>query len=265
MARLHLFEWEDQPWLPQALRDFITDHLQFTFSVPETAPLREAVADILAPPLKRTGETRIVDVCSGGGGPLIASLPALTKRLGTNVTVCLTDLFPNTPAFEAIERQTHGAVTGERRAVSAFDVPHDLGRFQTIFTALHHFKPEDAKRVLADAAAKGRSIVVIEPFNRKAVVVTTIAGFLLGLLRTPFMGRMTLARFLWTYPIPIAPLVLSWDGCVSCLRAYTVDELLAMGRDVAPGYKWDAGEHAVALPRATLTLTYLIGEPAALG
>lgn len=261
MPRRHLFEWEDQPWLPRTLRDFITHHLQYTFSVPATEPLREAVVDILAPPLKRSGETSIVDVCSGGGGPLIPVIPSLSARLGTKVTARLTDLFPNEAAFKAIERDTGGTVTGDLSPVSAFDVPPGLGRFQTVFTALHHFKPDGAKRVLADAAAKGRTIAVIEPFNRKSAAATAIGGFLLGLLRTPFMGRMTPARFLWTYPIPIAPLILSWDGFVSCLRAYTPDELLAMGREVAPDYKWEAGEREVVLPRVKLTLTYLIGEP----
>lgn len=261
MPRMHLFEWEDQPWLPRTLRDFITHHLQYTFAVKATAPLREAVADILIPPLERTGETRIFDVCSGGGGPLIAVLPTLSARLSKPVTARLTDLFPNEDAFRALEKDTNGAATGELRPVSAFDVPQDLGKFQTVFTALHHFKPEDAKRVLADAAAKGRSIAVIEPFNRKATIPTTIGGFLLGWLRTPFMGRMTVKRFLWTYPIPIAPLVLAWDGCVSCLRAYTPDEMLAMGREVAPHYDWKAGEREVVLPMARLTLTYLTGEP----
>jgi len=261
MARLQLFEWEDQPWLPRALRDFITDHLQDTFSVPATQPLREAVVDILAPPLQRSGETNIIDVCSGGGGPLIAVMPTLAARLGTKVTAKLTDLFPNVDAFAAIERDTGGTVTGERTSISAFDVPKDLGCFQTIFTALHHFAPESAKKVLADAAAKRRTIVVIEPFNRKALVPTAIGGFLLGIFRTPFLGRMTLARFLWTYPIPIAPFILSWDGFVSCLRAYTTDELLAMARDVAPDYNWQAGERTAVMPSMSLTLTYLVGEP----
>lgn len=261
MARLHLFEWEDQPWLPRTVRDFITDHLQFTFAAPATGALREAVADIIIPPLVRSGETRIVDVCSGGGGPLIAVLPALSARLSKPVTARLTDLFPNKAAFERIERETSGAATGELSPVSAFDVPRELGRFQTVFTALHHFQPDDAKRILADATSKGRSIVIIEPFNRKAVVPTTIGGFLLGLLRTPFMGGMTVSRFLWCYPIPIAPLILAWDGCVSCLRAYRPGELMSMAREAAPNYKWIAGEREVALPRMKLTLTYLVGEP----
>jgi hypothetical protein len=62
-------------------------------------------------------------------------------------------------------RAAAAAVIGEFSSVSAFDVPRDVGRFQTVFTALHHFQPTDA-------------IAVIEPFNRKAMVATTIGGFL---------------------------------------------------------------------------------------
>lgn len=50
-------------------------------------------------------------------------------------------------------------------------------------------------------------------------------------------------------------------GFVSCLRAYTPNELLAMGREVAPDYKWETGKREVVLPRVKLTLTYLVGEP----
>lgn len=261
MARFHLFEWEDQPWLPRALRDFVTHHLEFTFSAPGTRLLRETVAEVLAEPLKRSGATSIVDVCSGGGGPLVAVLPNLEERLGMKIPARLTDLFPNVEAFQSIESATDGSVVGEIRPVSAFDVPPSFGRFQTVFTALHHFEPDAAKRVLADAAAKGRTIVVVEPFSRKSAAATAVGGFLLGVLRTPFMGRMTIARFLWTYPIPVAPMVLAWDGLVSCLRAYSPEELLAMGREVAPHYAWQAGEREVALPRAKLVLTFLTGEP----
>ena len=50
MARLQLFEWEDQPWLPSALRDFVTDHLRFAFNNPRAAGMRRTIAEILIPP-----------------------------------------------------------------------------------------------------------------------------------------------------------------------------------------------------------------------
>ena len=102
------------------------------------------------------------------------------------------------------------------------------GVFETLFTAFHHFKPDDAKRILADAAAKRRTIVVIEPFERANLPLMTVAGFVRGIIATPFVGQMTPARFLWTYPIPISAAVLAWDGAVSCLRAYQPNEMLCL-------------------------------------
>lgn len=67
LPRFHLFEWEDKSWQPRTLRDFITHHLQFTRAAPANESLREAMVEILAPPLNRSGETNIVDVCSCGG------------------------------------------------------------------------------------------------------------------------------------------------------------------------------------------------------
>ena len=258
MPRMHLSEWEDQPWLPVALRDFITDHLREAMSAPGAAPLRNAVAEILAPSLERSGETTIVDVCSGAGGPLVPAMPEISARLGKQVRLRLTDLFPNEGAFRAIEQESGGLVSGEPSPVSAFDVPENLGRYQTICTALHHFRPDDAARILADAVRKRRTIAVIEPFNRKSLVPTTIGGLLVGILRTPFMEGMTVSRLLWTYPVPVAPMILAWDGMVSCLRAYTADELLAMARSVSPDYSWQSGETMTGGP---FSVTWLIGEP----
>ena len=114
MARLQLFEWEDQPWLPSALQDFVTDHLRFTFSNPRAAGMRRTIAEILTPPLERSDAKAIVDVCSGGGGPLPAVLPLLEAGLGRPLRATLTDLFPNARAFEAVQSVSDGRVRGER-------------------------------------------------------------------------------------------------------------------------------------------------------
>ena len=36
------------------------------------------------------------------------------------------------------------------------------------------------------------------------------------------------SRLLWTYLVPVIPLVLLFDGIVSCLRSYRPDELLKL-------------------------------------
>ena len=68
MRRMHLFEWEDQPWLPRVFRDFITDQLRYTHNQPMREPVNAAIAARLAAVLVRTKTTQIVDLCSGAGG-----------------------------------------------------------------------------------------------------------------------------------------------------------------------------------------------------
>lgn len=259
MGRLHLFEWEDQPWLAQSLRDFVTDHLRFTLSSASFAPMHLAIANILLPPLAQSGASHIVDTCSGGGGLWSALLPILRERSGRDVTVRMTDLFPNTVALRQIENESGGAMTFSAQSVSAFDVPAELGSFQTLFTAFHHFKPDDACAVLADACRKRRTIVVVEPYSRKDAVGVALGSLISGILLTPFIKGMGWKRFFWTYPIPLSAAVLAWDGVVSCLRAYSAEEMLALATSVAPcAYRWRAGQEAVPGGRS---ITYLVGEP----
>jgi hypothetical protein len=56
------------------------------------------------------------------------------------------------------------------------------------------------------------------------------------------------------------PLFVLWDGLVSWLRIYSVEELREMVADIdAPGYAWDIG--TIKLGDAPVHATYLIGSP----
>ncbi len=79
---------------------------------------------------------------------------------------------------------------------------------------------------------------------------------------TPLLHPFRWSRLLWTYVVPLVPLVVLVDGIVSCLRTYTPDELreLTMGIPGMEAYLWDIGEEAVAW--SPTPVTYLIGYPA---
>ena len=162
MARHQLFEWEDQPWLPRVLRDYLTDHLFLYLSSDEAGTLHSAIAGILRPALDRLRTDRIVDLCSGGGGPLLAVQRHLQSDMQFTARVTLTDLYPNVAAFRRAVVSSNGSVQACFEAVSAFDVPAHLSGLRTLFTAFHHFRPPDARRVLQDAVAKGQGIAVLE-------------------------------------------------------------------------------------------------------
>lgn len=75
MGRIHAFELEDQPWFPRTFRDAMTDYLGFVGNLSEAPYL--GFVDRLFEAMSAVGEQEILDLCSGGAGPLPAILRLL--------------------------------------------------------------------------------------------------------------------------------------------------------------------------------------------
>ena len=256
MNRLHLFELEDQPWFPRVVRDLATDYLHF---IQHAVKLEGALLPLVKKALTEGRTTTIVDLCSGGSGPV----PALVERLsadGIPVTATLTDLYPNVAAFDAISAASRGVITFERGSVDARAVPPSLTGLRTIFNGFHHLKPADARAVLHAAAAARQPIAIFEVSERSVRTLPVVLTPLFVWLVTPFMRPFLWRRLLFTYPIPLVPLTCLWDGIVSQLRAYTVEELRALVQGSAP-MRWEAGQVPIAKGRGRMT--FLIGVPPA--
>lgn len=261
MKRMHLVELEDLPWFPAILRDGGTTYLEFVLRLSGHAKM---LAPTLGRALRETGSTEILDLCSGGGGPVRIVVDALAEA-GQPVTARLTDLYPNTEALAHVAAGSGGRIAVEPRPVDATAVPAELTGFRTIFNAFHHFRPETARRVLEDAMRARRPIGVFEVVSREALP-------LVGLLTSPIpvMLSMPLWRpfrwpwIVWTWLVPVMPLFVLWDGIVSWLRIYGEDELRELVRGLDdPGYTWEIGR--IQLGSAPAHATYLIGRPAASG
>jgi len=259
MLRLHLFEWEDQDWFPDVFRRFITDHLLF-----HGKRLYRPVTPKLVDLLKRSGHENIVDLCSGAGGPIPKLLPELSTAMGKPIRATLTDLYPNPDIVENTNSVPDDSLKYRAQSTSAMECLDDLEGARTIFTALHHFHPRNARKILANAVNKEVPICVFEFTERNIFkfFVFALGTFLSSFILTPFVGRMTFARFVLTYVIPACPIFLSWDGLVSCLRTYTPKELGMLTRDLTQnGYKWESGRISVVGHIGPYNITYLIGVP----
>jgi len=259
IPRLHLFELEDQPWFPAVVRDLATDYLHF---METTFSLHRPVVPLLADALRATNTNHIIDLCSGGAGPV----PALQKSLaadGLVVRFTLTDRFPNVPAFEKAAAAAPGAIAFVRDPVDARSVPGELVGFRTLFNSFHHFRTDDAVAVLRDAARASQPIGVFEIPDRRlgTLIPMLLLTPLMVWLATPFIRPFRWRRLLWTYLIPLVPLTCWWDGIVSQLRAYTPTELERLAAEVGvKEYKWRTG--LVPIGSTPGRLTYLIGYPA---
>lgn len=252
-----MFELEDQPWFPAIIRDLATDYLQF---VEAKAALHRPVVPLLTDAIRASGATRVIDLCAGGGGPVVALREDL-ERAGVDVPFVLTDKYPNLPAFAAITA-AHPRITGHPVPVDAAAVPRELTGFRTVFNAFHHFRPGAARAVLRSAIDARQPIGIFEIPERTIgmVLVTVIMAPLMVFLTAPLIRPFRWERLLFTYLIPLVPLTCLWDGLVSMLRAYTPEELEELARSHGDvGYSWKAGK--VKLDRSTAHLTYLVGIP----
>lgn len=252
--RIHLFEWMDQPWLPSPLRDAMRRYLAASYGA---TPLPALWAGPLATLLRETGATHIVDLGSGAAGPVHLVLDALrTQQLEPQVT--LTDLFPmDLPP----QRSDHAAqVHTWPHPVDARAVPSTLAGVRTMFAVFHHLKRDAAKGVLRDAFEQRRAIAIFEGTARTpAAVLISLLIPLLVLVLTPRVRPLSATQLLFTYLVPVLPLLIFWDGLVSQLRTYSPDDLRALTADLqAPDYQWTIG--SLTAPGIPFSVPYLVGR-----
>lgn len=258
MRRRQWIELHDQPWFPKSIRDLVTDTLQFfwnffDFYGPIATRLRYA--------LEESGTRRILDLCSGGGGPWLSLARKLKDGHPFPLEICLTDRFPNPEAFEHAKNLPDTKIVFHAGAVDATQVPANLDGFRTLFTSFHHFPPEGAQAILEDAVNHRRGVGIFEVARRDWLTIFLV--FFMAVMTfavVPFIRPFRWSRLLWTYVVPVLPFILLFDGVISCLRAYTPPELLAFTHGLSEdGYRWEAGEAENGwMP---VPVTYLIGYP----
>jgi hypothetical protein len=257
MGRIQLFEFEDQPWFPRLIRAYMQDHLTFMGNL--SGPAYQAFVEKLKAAMERLRQYELLDLCSGSGGPA-RTVVRLLHEQGLEARARLTDLFPNVAAYRQQERESGGTLQGVDMPVDATNVPAELTGVRLIANGLHHFAPEKARQVLADAVAKRQGIAVIEMVNRSAFAfIGVLIGTVMVFIAAPFLRPFCLSRLVFSYLIPLVPLFMLWDGIVSCLRVYSPNELWALVSQLDDtDYDWDIGTTRVGPGM----VTYLIGTPA---
>lgn len=255
MPRMHLFEFHDLPCFPGVWRDVVTDLLRvFCLHID---PYHAAYPKLVEA-LQRCGATTVLDLCSGSSGPW-ERLAGRLAEAGTPVSVLLTDKYPHRRALREAPRADGIRYLDE--SVDAMDVPAHLEGFRTLFASFHHFRPDEARRILQDAVRSGAGIAVME------YTEWTLGWILASVASPPFfwiaslfvLRPFTLQHLFWIYLLPIPLLCTIWDSMVSCLRTYSPRDLEALlDFPGAEGFRWEIGQTSYFWG---LKVTYLIGTP----
>ena len=261
MRRIHLFEFTDLPWYPQIFRRMQTDYLQFVATLGSG---QKNLIPLFTKAMQSAGTTEIVDLCSGGTGPWMR-LQEQFKQAGLFVSIKLTDKYPNPEAVQKWAEASRQGIEYFAEPVDALKVPPHLKGMRTLFEGFHHFRPEQARSILQDAVEKKVAIGIFEaslkpPLGLFLLLLAPLMTLVSYLLITPFITPRTLSRFFWTYLVPVVPLVTCWDGVISLLRVYSLQDLKELTDPLqCKDYIWETGQASTGTP--LFVFTYLLGYP----
>lgn len=258
MKRIHLFEFEDLNWFPNFIRVCMTRYLLLIHKLFGSHPV---IKELLSKTLKETGENKIIDLCSGAGGPMIKAHQELRKEEFPDLELKLSDLYPNLKAAEQINSDQLEGVQYVKDSVDATHPQKELDGLRTMVCSFHHMTKENAKAILKDAFDNKQSILIFEISDNSSPKALWWIGIpfniLMVLLLTPFVRPFSIQQFVFTYLIPILPLAIAWDGAVSNARTYSQKDLDILTSDLqSDDYVWEKG-----IVKGKGNKLWLVGRP----
>lgn len=258
LKRIHLFEFEDLSWFPDWLRRALTRLIVVMHKMLKSD---EQLTELLAPLIRETKTNQLIDLCSGSGGPMLNVIKSLNKESEfKNLTLTLTDLYPNTRVAQSVNAHAHN-ISYKTEPVDAAHPGDSLVGLRTMVSSFHHMKPAVAKQILASAFEGKQPICIFEisdnSYPKFLWWATIPINIITCLVITPMVRPMTWYQLVFTYLIPIIPLFFAWDGAVSNARTYTLNDINVLLEDLkSPDYIWESGTL-----KGRGNKLYVIGKP----
>ncbi|MGM0589365.1 MAG: hypothetical protein ACQETE_13165 [Bacteroidota bacterium] len=259
MKRIHLFEFEDQPWFPEFLRRAITRLIMVMHRLVGTADKSAQLLDYV---INETGSQNMLDLGSGSGGPM----PNIHDRLVTDydhqeLELTLSDLYPDREAAQQLNENTGSPLSYRTDPVNAHTVSEPSSTIRTMISGFHHLKPDAAQAVLRNAQDDRAPLFIYEMSDNSAPRIIRWISFPINLIICLFITfavrPLSFSQLLFTYLIPIIPLCFAWDGAVSNARTYTLSDMEELLSGLPESnYYWERG--VIEGPTNQL---YLIGLP----
>jgi len=244
MKRRQLFEFEDLPWFPHWIRKCMTRYIVAMHRLLGTS---KTLAKLVAQALEHSTTHRVIDLCSGSGGPMLEVADILRQHYGyPDLQLTLSDLYPNQEAAHQLNQNEDEKTSYLTTPVNAADLDKELAGVRTMVCSLHHMRPEVAKSILRNAQQSQQPICIYEISDNSvprgvrwlALPIT----FIMVLFDTPLIRPLTWQQLVFTYLIPILPLAIAWDGAVSNIRTYTLSDLDTLLSDLqSDAYAWEKG------------------------
>ncbi|MEM6877738.1 MAG: hypothetical protein AAF544_04205 [Bacteroidota bacterium] len=246
MKRLELFEFEDFQWLPNAIRVGITNLLTVLHRMFGTS---EVLIGLIKSCREKIEFDRIVDLGSGSGGPMISVVSQFNQSQTEEepLELVLTDKYPDRVTVDRINAEAESFVSYHTASVDAQHIEQTPKGLKTMVASFHHMQPSVARKILRSAEESKEPILIYEIAENNVPVlvwwlllpISLAVLILMALFMTPFIRPLRAQQLVFTYLIPLIPLIYAWDGQASIMRTYTFEDIKSLlGEQRNPDYTW---------------------------
>ena len=217
-------------------------------------------AQHLAMALNEGNQNVAVDLYSKGGKAVETVYNTVVGLGNQHFHVILTNEQPNVNQFHELAHRAPG-IKYIKHPVNPFSC--NFEGLRMMLSGLRYMSPADTSAWMATCVSYRNPIALFE-LSRNSVWTALFMSLLFPLfavLGIPFM-KLCFRRILFTFFIPLIPILAWYEGLTSCLLAYKKSQLIEIVKQADPEhqFKWRIGEIRLSfyLP---IYMTTLIGVP----
>jgi len=249
MKRKELFEFEDLDWLPNVVRYGITNLIIVFHRLMGTA---QVISRLIVQVREQHHFTQITDLGSGAGGPMPEVIRILNADHKTDkLTLLLSDLYPSPKVIAKTNNKGLKNVKYSTSSIDAREIGIAPKGLKTMIASFHHMNPSTAKSILLSAQENREPLLIYEvaknniPFVVWLVLLplSLLILIIMSLVMTPFVRPLSIGQIVFTYIIPIIPLIYAWDGQASLMRTYTFEGIRSLlDGEEQSDYHWEISD-----------------------
>ncbi len=249
MKRLELFEFEDFDWLPSIIRSGVTNLIIVLHNAMGTS---KVISKLILEVNKKSNFNQIIDLGSGSGGPMIDVINEINESdEHKKMNLILTDYYPSPTVIEKINNGDFPNVSYQISSLDATNIANAPKGLKTMVASFHHMKPATAEKILHSAQSNNQPILIYEIAKNTIPTIlwwlllpfSLLVLVLMCLILTLFVRPLTFKQLLFTYLIPIIPIVYAWDGQASIMRTYTFKDVESILDGIKKeGYHWEVND-----------------------
>jgi hypothetical protein len=239
MRRIQAFEFCERAETPTIIRESIVELLGQGLRL---SPVFDTIAPIFHQFCKQSKTEIILDLGSGSGEPSSLLVEALSRGGINSPCFILSDLFPNLSKMEEVAGKFPLKIKFFRESLDATNVPENIHhQARTIINTFHHFAQPLAEKIIADAIANRKALLIMESFPRNFLNSAAMFPFLhRAYFKSLFQKKNSSTGSLrYLLASPFIGLLGLWDYYVSVRRVYNQKELMTMVKPAGDSYVWE--------------------------